>query len=51
MLKRQLLPTSNNSRSVLTILDGAKKRRTLACSAVKSINTELKIKPDLATVK
>ncbi|MDO5438138.1 MAG: hypothetical protein Q4F80_08080 [bacterium] len=51
MLKRQQLPTSNNSKSVIMILNGAKKRRLMAHSAVKAVNTELGFKPDLATVK
>lgn len=51
MLKKQDLPTSNNSRNVILIINGAKKRRNLAHSAVKAVNTELGHKPDLATVK
>ena len=51
MLKKAILPTSNNSKDVIMIIQGAKKRRMMAHSAVKAVNTELGIRPDLATVK
>lgn len=51
MLKKAILPTSNNSRDIIMIIQGAKKRRMMAHSAVKAVNTELGLKPDLATVK
>ncbi len=51
MLKKTDVPSSNNSRNVIMIIQGAKKRRFMAHSAVKAVNTELGIKPDLATVK
>ncbi len=51
MLKKAILPTSNNSRDIIMIIQGAKKRRMMAHSTVKAVNTELGLKPDLATVK
>ena len=51
MLKKRLLPTSNNSENVLMIINGEKKRRQMAYSAVKAVNSELGIKPELVTVK
>lgn len=51
MLKKTILPTSNNSRDIIMIIQGAKKRRMMAHGAVKAVNTELGLKPDLATVK
>lgn len=51
MLKKQQFPTSNNSRDILMILNGAKKRRSMAYTAVKAVNSEFGFKPELATVK
>lgn len=51
MLKKAILPTSNNAKDVIMIIQGAKKRRMMAHSAVKAVNAELGIKPSLATVK
>ena len=51
MLKKQLLPTSNNARNVLMITDGARKRRFAALEAVKIVNGESKANSKLVTVK
>ena len=51
MLKKATLPSSNNSKDIIMIIQGAKKRRIMAHSAVKAINTEFGLKPDLVTVK
>ncbi len=51
MLKRQEHPTSNNSREIIAIINGAKKRRMLAYSAVKALNSELGQRPRLVSVK
>ena len=51
MLKKAVLPASNNSRDVLMIIQGAKRRRIMAHSAVKAVNREFGLKPNLATVK
>ncbi len=51
MLKKAILPSSNNSKDVILIIQGAKRRRMMAYTAVKAVNTELGLRPDLATVK
>ncbi len=51
MLKKAIYPSSNNSPCILTILNGAKKRRSVAYAAVKGVNSGFGIKPDLASVK
>lgn len=51
MLKKSVLPSSNNSRDIIAIIQGAKKRRMMAYDAVKALNTELGIRPNLACIK
>ena len=51
MLRNATMPSSNNSKDIIMIIQGAKKRRIMAHSAVKAVNTELGIRPNLATVK
>ena len=51
MLKKLSRPMNNSLECVDLMLKGAKKRRIMAHSAVKAVNTELGIRPNLATVK
>lgn len=51
MLKRQDLPTQNSARNILLIVNGSKKRRNRAYSAVKAVNSEFGQKPNFVTVK
>lgn len=51
MLKKTNLPSSNNSKNVLAIIAGAKKRRTMALAAVERVNAQAKLSKGLITVK
>ncbi|MFH0703197.1 MAG: hypothetical protein V2B14_06675 [bacterium] len=51
MKRNTRLPATNVSESVLFILRGAKKRRSLAMSKAKMIQGELGVIPRLAAIK
>ncbi len=51
MLRKANLPSSNNSKAVLMILSGAKKRRAMALAAVQRVNEQTKYSKGLTTVK
>ena len=51
MLKKQQFPTSNNSRDILMILNGAKKRRSMAIASVRQVNAEVGVNLKLVAVK
>ena len=51
MLRKATMPSSNNSKDIIMIIQGAKKRRRLASAAIYSANTGLGFAPNIKLVK